>query len=173
MVCAFVGDCLYCKNCVYLCIYDLFHILLSLWHTYGSMESTYICTYVCMNILLSTPFSDTLCLCSSLNTRHKISHPHKTKGNIIVLYILNLCLYAFQSVVLYGHVTWSLTLREEHRQCLRTWCTEILVPINAEVTWGWIKVHAEWLHDSYSLTNIFFCGARAQIAPMPPHSWGF
>jgi len=22
-----------CKNCVYLCIYHLFHILLSMWHT--------------------------------------------------------------------------------------------------------------------------------------------
>jgi hypothetical protein len=30
-----------------LCIYDLFHILLSLWHTYGSME----CMYVCMDPL--------------------------------------------------------------------------------------------------------------------------
>jgi len=27
------------------CIYDLFHILLSLWHTFGSVE----CMYVCMD----------------------------------------------------------------------------------------------------------------------------
>jgi hypothetical protein len=33
-----------------LCIYDLFHILLSLWHTYGSMECVYICMYVCMYV---------------------------------------------------------------------------------------------------------------------------
>jgi len=37
-----------CKNCVHLCIYDLFHILLSLWHTYGSMECMYEIMQVCL-----------------------------------------------------------------------------------------------------------------------------
>jgi len=36
---------LHCKNCVYLCIYDLVHTLLPLWHTYGLMEWMYICMY--------------------------------------------------------------------------------------------------------------------------------
>jgi hypothetical protein len=40
------------------------------------------------NILLSTLFSDTLNLCSSLNVRDQVSHPYKTTGKIIVLYIL-------------------------------------------------------------------------------------
>jgi hypothetical protein len=40
------------------------------------------------NILLSTPFSNTPSLCSSHNVRDKVSHPHKTTGKIIVLYIL-------------------------------------------------------------------------------------
>ena len=31
---------------VYMCTDDLFHILLSLWHTYGSMEFMYIFMYV-------------------------------------------------------------------------------------------------------------------------------
>jgi hypothetical protein len=33
-----------------LCIYDLFHILLLLWHTYGCMECVYVymCMYVCV-----------------------------------------------------------------------------------------------------------------------------
>jgi hypothetical protein len=39
------------------------------------------------NILIPL-FSDTLSLCSSLNVRVKVSHPHKTTGKIIVLYIL-------------------------------------------------------------------------------------
>jgi hypothetical protein len=34
------------------------------------------------------PFSNTLNLCSSLNVRDKVSHPYKTTGKIIVLYIL-------------------------------------------------------------------------------------
>ena len=41
------------------------------------------------NILLSTLFSNTLSLHSSLNMRNQISHPYKTRGKIIVLYILN------------------------------------------------------------------------------------
>jgi hypothetical protein len=40
------------------------------------------------NILLSTLFSNTLKLCSSLNVRDQVSHPYKTADKIIVLYIL-------------------------------------------------------------------------------------
>jgi hypothetical protein len=38
--------------------------------------------------LLSTLFSNTLSQCSSLDVRHQVSHPYKTKDKIIVLYIL-------------------------------------------------------------------------------------
>jgi hypothetical protein len=40
------------------------------------------------NILLSTLFSNTLSLCSSLNVRDQFSHPYRTTGKSIVLYIL-------------------------------------------------------------------------------------
>ena len=40
------------------------------------------------NILLNTPFSSTISLCSSLNVNDQVSHPYKTTGKIIVLYIL-------------------------------------------------------------------------------------
>ena len=40
------------------------------------------------NILLNTLFSNTLNLCSSLNVSDQVSHPYKTTGKIIVLYIL-------------------------------------------------------------------------------------
>jgi len=40
------------------------------------------------NILLGTQFSDTLSQCSSLDMSNH-SHPHKTTGKIIILYILN------------------------------------------------------------------------------------
>ena len=39
------------------------------------------------NILLNTLFSNTLSLCSSLNVKDQVSHPYKTRGKIIVLYI--------------------------------------------------------------------------------------
>ena len=39
------------------------------------------------NILLNTPFSNTLSLCSSHNVRDHISHPYKTTGKVGVLYI--------------------------------------------------------------------------------------
>jgi hypothetical protein len=41
------------------------------------------------NILLSTLFSNTLSLCTSLSVKDQVSHPHKTTGKIIVLYTLN------------------------------------------------------------------------------------
>jgi uncharacterized membrane protein len=40
------------------------------------------------NIHLSTLFSNTLNLSSSLKVRDKVSHPYKNTGKIIVLYIL-------------------------------------------------------------------------------------
>jgi hypothetical protein len=40
------------------------------------------------NILLSTLFSNSLSLCCSLNVRDQFSHPYRTRGKIIILYIL-------------------------------------------------------------------------------------
>jgi len=40
------------------------------------------------NILLSILLSDTLRLCSSLDVRDRVSHPYKTTGKIMVLYVL-------------------------------------------------------------------------------------
>jgi hypothetical protein len=45
-------------------------------------------SYFRSNILLSTLFSNTLSLCSSLNVRNQVSHPYKTIGKVIVLCIL-------------------------------------------------------------------------------------
>jgi hypothetical protein len=40
------------------------------------------------NILLSTPFLNTLSLCSSLSVRDQVSHSYKTTGKTTVLYTL-------------------------------------------------------------------------------------
>jgi len=40
------------------------------------------------NIFLSTLFSNTVSLCSSLNVGDQVSHPYKTTGKVIVLYTL-------------------------------------------------------------------------------------
>jgi hypothetical protein len=40
-----------------------------------------------LSILLSTLFSNILSLCSSLSVRDQVSHPYKTAGKIIVVYI--------------------------------------------------------------------------------------
>ena len=40
------------------------------------------------NILLNTLFSNTLSLCSSFKMSDQVSHPYKTNGKIIILYIL-------------------------------------------------------------------------------------
>jgi hypothetical protein len=44
------------------------------------------------NILLSTLFSNALSLCPSLNVRDQVSHPYKTTGRLMVLYILTFTL---------------------------------------------------------------------------------
>jgi polysaccharide pyruvyl transferase WcaK-like protein len=54
------------------------------------------------NILLSTLFSNTLSLCSSLNVRDQVSHPYRTTGKIIA------ALKAYRDEIL------SLILREEN-----------------------------------------------------------
>jgi hypothetical protein len=55
-------------------------------------------------------------------------------------------------MVLYGCVTWSLTLREEHR--LRVFedreLRRIFGPKRDEVTGEWRKLHNEKLRDLYS-----------------------
>jgi hypothetical protein len=42
------------------------------------------------NILLNTPFSETLSLCSSPKVRDQFSHPYRTTGKITVFHILSL-----------------------------------------------------------------------------------
>jgi hypothetical protein len=53
------------------------------------MQFTSPCSYFRPNnILLSTLFSNTLSPYSSLNVRDQVSHPCRTTGKIIVLYII-------------------------------------------------------------------------------------
>ena len=52
------------------------------------LHSPVILSLLGKNILFNTLFSNTLCLCSSLNISDQVSHPYKTTGKIIVLYIL-------------------------------------------------------------------------------------
>ena len=55
-------------------------------------------------------------------------------------------------VVLYGCVTWSLTLREEHRMRVskNRVLSRIFGPKRDEVTGEWRKLHNEGLNDLYS-----------------------
>jgi hypothetical protein len=80
---------------VHLILLDLF-ILITSDQEYKSLSSSLFSflqphvtsSLFCANILFSTLSSNTLCLHSSLNVTDKISHPHRTTGKIIVLYIL-------------------------------------------------------------------------------------
>jgi hypothetical protein len=63
---------------------------------------------------------------------------------------------AILPAVSYGHETWSLTLREEHR--LRVFENRVLMrifgPKRDEVTEGWRKLHNEKLSNFYSSPSI-------------------
>jgi len=59
-------------------------------------------------------------------------------------------------VVSYGHGTWSLTLREEHR--LRAFENRVLgkisVPKTDNITEDWRRQHNEELHELYSSSSV-------------------
>jgi hypothetical protein len=59
-------------------------------------------------------------------------------------------------VVLYGCETWSLTLREEHRQRVfeNRVLRKIFGPKRDEVTGEWRQLHNKELHDLYSSPSI-------------------
>ena len=63
------------------------------------------------NILLNTLFSDILSLRSSLHVSDQVSHPYKTTGKIIVLYINEKCTSNSRTILLkifvYHHRLWS------------------------------------------------------------------
>ena len=52
------------------------------------LHSSVTSTLLGPNILLDTLFSNTLSVLSSLNVSDQVSHPYKTTGKIVVLYIL-------------------------------------------------------------------------------------
>jgi len=60
------------------------------------------------------------------------------------------------SVVLFGCETWSLTLKEEHRQRVleNRLLMRIFVPKRDEVTKEWRNLHIEELNDLYSSPSI-------------------
>ena len=59
------------------------------------------------NILLNTIFSNTLSFLSSLNVSDKVSHPYKTTGKIIILYVL-FCAY---DINCQAHLLWFIYLQ--------------------------------------------------------------
>ena len=63
------------------------------------------------NIFLSTLFLNTVSLCFSLSASDQVSYPYKTRGKIIVLYIL-LCMLSDGSIRLI-----TCKQREDKRKC--------------------------------------------------------
>ena len=64
------------------------------YRSYSSLLRTFLHSLLDPNIYLSTLFSNALSLRSLLRVSDQVSHPHKTTGKFIVLYILtNSCGY--------------------------------------------------------------------------------
>ena len=104
------------------------------------------------NILLSTLFSNTLRLRSSLNVSDHVSHPYKTTGKITFLYIsvyLNLCIFGWQTgrKVVPGTIAWRVVrLRMEERPPIWRVAANISIISHGQPTrggppaWGFGKV---------------------------------
>jgi len=85
-----------CATCPYHLILLDFITRIILGKDYSSLNSS-LCNFLHSpvtssllgpNMLLNTLFSNTLSLYSSLNVSDQVSHPYRTTGNIIELYIL-------------------------------------------------------------------------------------
>jgi hypothetical protein len=78
------------------------------------------------------------------------------KDDVIISNCINRVKILILPVVLYGCETWSLTLREEHRQMVieNRELRRIFGPKRDEVTREWKKLHKEELRDLYSLPSI-------------------
>jgi hypothetical protein len=57
-------------------------------------------------------------------------------------------------VVLYGHETWSLTLREHGLRVIENRVLRIFEPKGDGITGAWRKLHNEELHNLHSSPNV-------------------
>jgi hypothetical protein len=96
---------------------------------------------------------------STLNSRNACYHSIQ---NLLSSHLIpkNLKIKIYKTVilpvVLYGHKSWSLTLREEHK--LRVFENSVLKKIfgpKREEDGSWRKLHNDELHNQYSSSNVF------------------
>jgi len=128
-----VSSILQCKYCVYLCIDDLFHILLYLWQTYGSMECMHVCMYVSHRAdnvppnFLTVPFLWAGCPCAQSQKYSVLSHETNaqyqlyinikgTSLNLYIIDIVHLVLEIKLSTLILKCAEWK-TLRTQQCQC--------------------------------------------------------
>jgi len=83
------------------------------------------------NILLSTLFSDTLSLSFSVNLSQQVSHPYKTPGKIIFLYIL---IFIFLESKLQDSLSWGTNSKAFEKLII---IASVLTPSSSEsaITW--------------------------------------
>jgi len=104
------------------------------------------------NIFLSTIFSNTLSLRSSLNVSDQVSNPYKTAGIIIVMYIL-IC--KFLDSKLEDKRFWCCSrgsLKPHNERNVANW-----------VTWGTVTVTALCLYRTHSGNYCAWCIVRVLI----------
>jgi hypothetical protein len=97
------------------------------------------------DILLSTQFSNTLGLCSSLSVRDQVSHPYKTIDTLIVLYT---CILIFTFLDTDGKTRDTESMVADSRRILsirNSFLSSFMIQRGIEVrisqeTWRWPKL---------------------------------
>jgi hypothetical protein len=111
------------------------------------------------NILLSTLFSNTLSLCSSINFTDQFSHPYKTTGNIMLLLILFftfIFLLVFNFLLISSWIKlWFVTFIPKYLNCATfpKDMSPIFMSRFCSASW-WEDSNILWRVSGYSDTNL-------------------
>ena len=112
------------------------------------------------NILLNTLFSNTFSLHSSFNVSDQVSHPYKTKGKIIVLYIL-IVSFSYLSKNQYMCYRLSISVVCHLKTILTSSCTQYFTTSTSMTLW--FPTLYSVAHTTSILQRTFSCSVNCSL----------